>query len=60
LFLDLIALVFPDLNAFNLSDEINAGTALPPDVFGFTVGLGLVYMVFYMLLAFLIFNWKEV
>lgn len=60
LFLDLIALVFPDLNAFNLSDEINAGTVLPPDVFGFTICLGLVYMAFYMLLAFLIFNWKEV
>ncbi len=54
-----IAVIFPDMNAFNLSDEINAGVELAPDLFLQTAGWGLVYILVYLLIGYLIFAKRE-
>ncbi len=59
IFVKSIGIIFPDLSAFNLSDEINAGTPLPPEVFWGTAGLGLMYILVYLIVAFIIFSKKE-
>ncbi len=57
LFTALIALLFPDLQAFNLTDDIVAGVALPLGVFWQTVALGGIYtMVYYAVACFLFEN----
>ena len=58
-FLALIALIFPDLQAFNLVDEIVAGTAVPLALFTKTALLGLFYIVIYTLTAIFVFYGKE-
>lgn len=58
-FLKLVALLFPDLQMFNLSDDITAGTALPLNVFAMTAGWGLFFILFYILVGYLIFSKKE-
>jgi ABC-type Na+ efflux pump permease subunit len=57
--LGLVALIFPDLQLFNLSDDIVAGAAIPPALFAKTVALGSFYTVFYLLLAWSVFYRKE-
>lgn len=58
-FLAVVALAFPDLQFFNLTDDIAAGNAIPIALFLKTAGLGLFYVVFYFLLAWSFFLRKE-
>jgi ABC-2 type transport system permease protein len=59
LFLALVALFFPDLQLFNLVDDIVVGTAIPPALFAKTAALGFFYTGFYLLLAWSVFYRKE-
>ena len=58
-FLGFVSLVFPDLQAFNLVDEIVVGTAIAPWLLAKTLGLGLLYCVVYVLAAYFVFVDKE-
>jgi len=58
-FLAAIALIFPDLQAFNLVDDIVAGAAIPLAIFSKTVLLGIFYVVIYTLAATFVFYGKE-
>ncbi len=59
LFTALIALIFPDLQAFNLTDDIVAGVHLPMGIFWQTVALGGVYTAVYYSLACFLFQNRE-
>ena len=59
LFLVLVALIFPDLQPFNLVDDIVAGAAIPLGLFAKTAGLGIFYTTIYGLLAAFVFSGKE-
>jgi ABC-type Na+ efflux pump permease subunit len=58
-FLMLITLLFPDLQLFNLSDDIVAGNAVPMHLFLQTAGIGCFYLTVYACLAYLMFAKKE-
>ena len=58
-FLALVALIFPDLQAFNLVDGIIAGAAVPLALFVETAALGIFYGAIYTLLAGVVFYGKE-
>jgi ABC-type Na+ efflux pump permease subunit len=58
-FLAVVALVFPDLQVFNLTDDVVAGNAVPLGLLLKTVGLALFYTVFYFALAWAAFLRKE-
>ena len=58
-FLALVALAFPDLQLFNLVDDIVAGTAIPTTLFTQTAVLGCVYTSIYLFLAWVAFQGKE-
>ncbi len=58
-FLALVALIFPDLQAFNLVDEIVAGAVIPLTLFAKTAVLGIFYTTIYALLATFVFYGKE-
>jgi len=58
-FLAVVALFFPDLQAFNLVDDIVAGTAISLAVFAKTAVLGVFYTMIYTLLAAFVFYGKE-
>jgi hypothetical protein len=58
-FLALIALIFPDLQAFNLNDEIVAGAVIPLAIFTKTALLGVFYVAIYALAATFAFYGKE-
>ncbi len=57
--LALVALLFPDLQAFNLSDAVVAGTAIPIGVFLQTLLLGGIYILVYYLIATFLFSNRE-
>jgi len=57
--LALVALIFPDLQAFNLVDGIVTGTPLPPGVFLKTLALGFGYIAVYIALAAAVFQTRE-
>ena len=59
LFTAFIALIFPDLQAFNLTDDIVAGTALPMTLFWQTVALGGIYSAVYYAVACFLFQNRE-
>jgi ABC-type transport system involved in multi-copper enzyme maturation permease subunit len=59
IFTALVALLFPDLQAFNLTDDIVAGIPLPMGVFWQTVALGGVYTAVYYSVACFIFQNRE-
>jgi ABC-2 type transport system permease protein len=59
IFLALVALFFPDLQAFNLVDDIVAGTAISLKLFFETSLLGIFYTTIYTLLAAFVFYGKE-
>jgi len=54
-----VTLLFPDLQAFNLVDDIVAGTAISLAVFAKTALLGVFYTAVYTLLATFVFYGKE-
>jgi hypothetical protein len=58
-FLALVALVFPDLQSFNLTDDIVAGSAIPFSLLLKTVAMGIFYCAFYLALAWGAFFRKE-
>jgi hypothetical protein len=57
--LAVVALLFPDLQAFSLTDEVVAGTAIPLGLFLQTGLLGLFYVGIYYLLACFLFSNRE-
>lgn len=57
--LALVALVFPDLQAFNLVDDIVTGAAIPAGIFWKTMALGAGYIAVYTALAAAVFHNKE-
>jgi hypothetical protein len=59
IFLGSVALLFPDLQLFNLTDDIVVGNAIPLALFAKTATLGLFYTGFYLLLAWAVFFRKE-
>ncbi|PYI77027.1 MAG: hypothetical protein DMF01_02400 [Verrucomicrobia bacterium] len=59
IFLAIVALLFPDLQAFNLVDDIVAGTAISLSLFAKTALLGVFYTTIYTLLATFVFYGKE-
>ena len=59
IFLAVVTLFFPDLQAFNLVDDIVAGTAISLGVFAKTAVLGVFYTTIYTLLATFVFYGKE-
>src|ERR1043166_4579028 len=58
-FLAIVALVFPDLQTFNLTDDIAAGNAVPVGLLLKTLAMGLFYTAFYLALAWSAFFRKE-
>jgi ABC-2 type transport system permease protein len=58
-FFAVLTLVFPDLQAFNLVDDIVAGTAISLALFTKTALLGVFYTTIYTLLAAFVFYGKE-
>jgi hypothetical protein len=58
-FLALVALIFPDLQTFNVIDEIVAGAVIPLAIFTKTALLGVFYVAIYTLAATFVFNGKE-
>lgn len=54
-----VALVFPDLQLFNVVDEIAVGTALPLPLFLQIAGFGAFYILVYFLLAQVVFASRE-
>lgn len=59
IFLGFVALAFPDLQLFNLIDDIVAGTPTPLTLFGQTALLGGVYTSVYLFFAWVGFHGKE-
>jgi hypothetical protein len=59
IFLALVALIFPDLQTFNLVDDIVVGAAVPLGLFAKTAALGIFYTTIYTLLAGFVFYGKE-
>ena len=59
IFLAFVALILPDLQAFNVIDDIVAGAAVPFALFAKTVVLGVFYITIYTLLATFVFYGKE-
>ena len=55
----LVALIFPDLQTFNLVDDIVAGAVIPLGLFAKTAALGIFYTTIYALLAAFVFSGKE-
>jgi ABC-type transport system involved in multi-copper enzyme maturation permease subunit len=59
IFLALVALIFPDLQLFNLVDDIVAGNSIPMILFAKTAALGGLYTCIYLLVAYFVFASKE-
>jgi hypothetical protein len=55
----LVALLFPDLQLFNLTDDVVAGNAIPVALLLKTTAMGLFYTSFYLALAWTAFFRKE-
>jgi ABC-type Na+ efflux pump permease subunit len=58
-FLAVVALLFPDLQLFNLTDDVVAGNAVPLALLLKTTALGLFYVGFYLACAWALFFRKE-
>lgn len=59
IFISLVVLLFPDLQLFNLVDDIVAGNSIAAALFLRTAELGVVYIFVYFLVAYLVFAFKE-
>jgi len=55
----IVALLFPDLQAFNLTDDIIAGTAISLKLFLGTAALGGIYIAVYFVLSAFVFSGRE-
>jgi hypothetical protein len=58
-FLAVVALVFPDLQLFNLTDDVVAGNIIPAPLLWKTIAMGLFYSSFYLALSWAAFFRKE-
>lgn len=58
-FLGFVALLFPDLQLFNCIDDIVVGNIISMPMFAKSAGLGAMYLLVYLLVAYIIFAWKE-
>jgi ABC-type Na+ efflux pump permease subunit len=58
-FLALVSLLFPDLQLFNLIDDIVAGNAINMVLFAKTCAVGVSYILVYLLVAYCVFANKE-
>jgi hypothetical protein len=58
-FLAVVAFIFPDLQAFNISDEVIGGVPIPARLIVELLGLAAFYVVSYVLLAIAIFYQRE-
>ena len=58
-FLKGVAVVFPDMQLFNVVDDIAVGTKIDPAIFGNVAGLGIGYVAVYLLVGYLFFAWRE-
>jgi hypothetical protein len=58
-FLAVVTLIFPDLQSFNLTDDVVAGNAVPLALLLKTLAMGLFYAGFYLALAWAAFFRKE-
>ncbi|HEX4640243.1 MAG TPA: hypothetical protein VH252_02595, partial [Chthoniobacterales bacterium] len=58
-FLVVVALIFPDLQLFNLTDDVVAGNAVPLGLLFKTLAMGLFYTALYLALAWAAFFRKE-
>ena len=54
-----VAMIFPDLQAFNFTDDVIAGAAIPLGLFSQTFALGVLYVAIYFFLAALVFSGRE-
>lgn len=54
-----VAILFPDLQAFSITDQIVAGVTVPPDLFVRTAALGGLYVALYYLGAVFAFGGRE-
>lgn len=59
LLIAVVALLFPDLQAFNLADDAIAGAVIPAALFWKTAALALVYVMVYFSLAAFVFSGRE-
>jgi len=59
IFLALVSLVFPDLQLFNVVDDIAAGAAVPLAIAVKTGALGVLYTAVYFLVGYFLFQQKE-
>jgi hypothetical protein len=59
IFLALVSLLFPDLSAFNLVDDIVAGNAIATALFLKIAALGVTYIAVYFLAGYFMFSAKE-
>lgn len=59
IFLGFVSVLFPDLQLFNLVDDIAVGNAISSLMFAKTCGLGLLYLAIYALAAHFVFSKKE-
>jgi hypothetical protein len=59
LFAAVVALIFPDLQAFNFVDDVIAGVAVPAALFLQTVALGGLYVAVYFSLSAMVFAGRE-
>lgn len=58
-FLLIVALIFPDLQPFNIVDDIAVGNVIAAALFWKTFGLGCAYTFVYAFVAYVIFAYKE-
>ena len=58
-FLKVITIFFPDMQLFNVVDDIAVGTQVDPSIFGAVAGLGFGYLAVYLLVGYLFFAWRE-
>ena len=58
-FLAIVVLIFPDLQAFNVVDDVVAGVMIPAALLSKIAGLGLFYIAIYTLTAIFVFYGKE-
>jgi hypothetical protein len=58
-FLKAVTVFFPDMQLFNIVDDIAVGTRIDPAIFGSVAGLGFGYVAVYLLVGYLFFAWRE-
>lgn len=58
-FLKGVTVFFPDMQLFNVVDDIAVGVQVDPAIFGSVAGLGFGYIAVYLMVAYLFFAWRE-